>query len=79
MTEWNKRESFKVLLDHIEHQIKYPQQEVVMWLFGGGATSHAARQRLIDGCLDPEVQRHVSTFTLCHALMKIGISYEKSG
>ena len=31
----NDSELFKILLNHIEHQIKCPQQEVIMWLFDG--------------------------------------------
>ena len=38
----NDSELFKILLNHIEHQIKYPQQEVIMWLYDGGVTSHVA-------------------------------------
>ena len=34
---------------------------------------------LTDGCLEPEVEGHGSTFTLCPAIMKIDILYGKLG
>jgi hypothetical protein len=49
---------FKVLLHHIEHQIKYPQQEIVMWLLilvhsaawrMAAKTSNTARALVVKG------------------------------
>ena len=55
----NDSELFKILLNHIEHQIKYPQQEVIMWLFDG---AHPVKIDL-DKKLDDK-QKTIQTFNI---------------